>query len=234
MDFMTPAEISDLKACPHCGRTFNPKVFNKHVTICDNLSKKRKVFDSSRQRREGTALSEFSPIQVDEHHPILALESTINTPVAPTKSARRRKFIEDSKRTNYGDIKIEHVIGDIGRPNRPVSIKRENKTDDIKGKDVAKDIIRPNVDADIKRANVTEDTQKAGNTKDIKRTNTTENIKRTNTTDNIKKTKPTEDVKKENSLKDIKQAVDTNDSQVLSPRVTVIIKNKVNFILYNF
>lgn len=144
MDIMTPTENVDLQACPYCSRTFNPKTFTKHVSICEKLSMKRKVkFDSSRQRREGTALSEYTPVEVEEL-PIRALESTINTPVALTKSARRRKFIEDSKRTNYGDIKKEHVSGDIGRPYRPyrtVPIKREIETEDIKAKDESQDTV---------------------------------------------------------------------------------------------
>lgn len=48
----TPSE-AELKQCPHCNRTFNPKVLAKHAAICGNVLRKRQVFDSSRQRREG-------------------------------------------------------------------------------------------------------------------------------------------------------------------------------------
>ncbi|XP_023171929.2 zinc finger C2HC domain-containing protein 1A-like [Drosophila hydei] len=44
---------SELKACPHCNRTFNPSVLSKHVAICGRGLKKRQIFDSSLQRREG-------------------------------------------------------------------------------------------------------------------------------------------------------------------------------------
>ncbi|XP_062136497.1 uncharacterized protein LOC133845882 isoform X6 [Drosophila sulfurigaster albostrigata] len=50
------AAVGDLSECPCCKRTFNPNALRKHVAFC---GKKRKVFDSSRQRREGTALSTY-------------------------------------------------------------------------------------------------------------------------------------------------------------------------------
>ncbi|KAL5274707.1 hypothetical protein ACFFRR_001027 [Megaselia abdita] len=54
--------ILELKPCPICNRKFNIKTHNKHVSICSTTaSKKRKVFDSSRQRREGTELSSYIP-----------------------------------------------------------------------------------------------------------------------------------------------------------------------------
>ncbi|XP_048482508.1 putative uncharacterized protein DDB_G0287457 isoform X3 [Plutella xylostella] len=43
-----------LSSCPVCGRTFVPESLFKHVKICEKMAaKKRKTFDSSRQRREG-------------------------------------------------------------------------------------------------------------------------------------------------------------------------------------
>lgn len=40
--------------CPVCGREFNPQVLARHIPICQKAAaKKRKVFDSSKQRYEG-------------------------------------------------------------------------------------------------------------------------------------------------------------------------------------
>lgn len=54
-----PQSSSDLTPCPCCSRTFNLNALRKHIVICEKTSKKRKVFDSSRQRRDGTALSTY-------------------------------------------------------------------------------------------------------------------------------------------------------------------------------
>ncbi|XP_063829538.1 putative uncharacterized protein DDB_G0277255 isoform X2 [Ostrinia nubilalis] len=49
-----PAGPLPLSPCPVCGRTFVPQSLAKHVKICEKMTvKKRKTFDSSRQRREG-------------------------------------------------------------------------------------------------------------------------------------------------------------------------------------
>lgn len=51
---------TDLTPCPNCSRTFNLNALRKHVVVCEKMtSKKRKIFDSSRQRREGTSLSTY-------------------------------------------------------------------------------------------------------------------------------------------------------------------------------
>ncbi|XP_075980643.1 uncharacterized protein LOC142979544 isoform X3 [Anticarsia gemmatalis] len=49
-----PAAPQPLMPCQVCGRTFVPQSLAKHVKICEKMTiKKRKTFDSSRQRREG-------------------------------------------------------------------------------------------------------------------------------------------------------------------------------------
>ncbi|KNC24185.1 hypothetical protein FF38_02180 [Lucilia cuprina] len=60
----TPTEEPDasleLVPCPICSRTFNPVTLRKHVGICEKMTtKKRNIFDSSRQRREGTDLATY-------------------------------------------------------------------------------------------------------------------------------------------------------------------------------
>ncbi|KAM6977687.1 zinc finger C2HC domain-containing protein 1A [Aplochiton taeniatus] len=54
----------ELNPCQICGRRFFPKVLKKHIPICQKAAaKKRKVFDSSRQRAEGTDISTVKPIK---------------------------------------------------------------------------------------------------------------------------------------------------------------------------
>lgn len=239
MEYMTPAEILDFLACPHCGRTFNPKVINKHVTICEKLSKKRKVFDSSRQRREGTALSEYSPLQAEEQ-PIRAPETTINTPVPLTKAARRKKFIEDSKRTNSGDIKREHVMGDIGRLRRPVVIKWDREPEVNKEEDESQNIV-VEVTVDIRPASTLENIKRECSAVNLKRCNTNESIKLPSPIELEQPIEPisTRDIEETDVTKVtvIETAEDTRVpviEQAAVPRVTVIIKNKVIFIRYYF
>lgn len=52
----------DLQPCPSCERTFLPPALAKHVGICEKMNfKKRKPFDSFRQRCEGTELDTYLP-----------------------------------------------------------------------------------------------------------------------------------------------------------------------------
>uniref|UniRef100_A0A8C5GZF6 Zinc finger C2HC domain-containing protein 1A n=1 Tax=Gouania willdenowi TaxID=441366 RepID=A0A8C5GZF6_GOUWI len=54
----------DLVQCNFCERSFFPKVLEKHTKICQkSAAKRRKVFDSSRQRAEGTEISVLKPIK---------------------------------------------------------------------------------------------------------------------------------------------------------------------------
>ncbi|XP_073812305.1 uncharacterized protein isoform X12 [Musca autumnalis] len=55
-----PAFSAQLAPCPICSRTFNPVTLRKHVGICEKMAtKRRNIFDSSRQRREGTELATY-------------------------------------------------------------------------------------------------------------------------------------------------------------------------------
>ncbi|XP_063156041.1 zinc finger C2HC domain-containing protein 1A [Candoia aspera] len=54
----------DLLPCRICGRTFFPTALKKHVPICQKTAtKRRKTFDSSRQRAEGTDISIVKPLK---------------------------------------------------------------------------------------------------------------------------------------------------------------------------
>jgi uncharacterized C2H2 Zn-finger protein len=46
-------DTSQQMECPNCNRKFNPKPYQKHVTICAKVNAKRKVFDASKMRVEG-------------------------------------------------------------------------------------------------------------------------------------------------------------------------------------
>ncbi|CAB1349951.1 unnamed protein product [Coregonus sp. 'balchen'] len=59
-----PPSNGDLIPCKFCGRTFYTKVLKKHTPICQKAAaKKRKVFDSGKQRVEGTEISTIKPIK---------------------------------------------------------------------------------------------------------------------------------------------------------------------------
>lgn len=76
-----PANVR-LDLCPVCSRKFSPEALMKHVIICEKIStKKRKPFDSSKQRLNGTefaAVVATSPT-VARSHP-LKFESRVSPP----------------------------------------------------------------------------------------------------------------------------------------------------------
>ncbi|KAL0871255.1 hypothetical protein ABMA27_005012 [Loxostege sticticalis] len=82
-----PAGPLPLSPCPVCGRTFVPQSLAKHIKICEKMTvKKRKTFDSSRQRREGTDLEQYLPknFGLPENSPFLE-KSPPNTAKAVPK-----------------------------------------------------------------------------------------------------------------------------------------------------
>lgn len=63
-EFEDEAPAENLVQCHICNRCFFPKVLEKHSKICQkSAAKKRKVFDSSRQRAEGTGISTIKPMK---------------------------------------------------------------------------------------------------------------------------------------------------------------------------
>ncbi|XP_048363326.1 zinc finger C2HC domain-containing protein 1A isoform X3 [Sphaerodactylus townsendi] len=57
-------QTEHLLPCKICGRTFFPNALKKHAPICQkNAVKKRKAFDSSRQRAEGTDIATVKPLK---------------------------------------------------------------------------------------------------------------------------------------------------------------------------
>ncbi|XP_022227560.2 proteoglycan 4 isoform X4 [Drosophila obscura] len=77
---------SDLTPCPCCSRTFNLNALRKHVVICEKTSKKRNIFDSSRQRREGTVLSTYV-LPKNFGLPNADKVSGVHTPLAGSRDA---------------------------------------------------------------------------------------------------------------------------------------------------
>lgn len=67
MDADAPPPI--LLPCAICARTFMPQSLEKHARICERaVAKKRKPFDSAKQRIQGTELAEFLPKQEPRRH----------------------------------------------------------------------------------------------------------------------------------------------------------------------
>lgn len=72
--------------CTICNRTFKPESLKKHITICEkNANKKRKTFDSSKQRIQGTELEEFPPV---------VLKKVEKSPVRKSQSSWKEKHLE--------------------------------------------------------------------------------------------------------------------------------------------
>lgn len=66
---MADALPSILLPCAICARTFKPQSLEKHARICERAAaKKRKPFDSAKQRIQGTELAEFLPKQEVRRH----------------------------------------------------------------------------------------------------------------------------------------------------------------------
>nr|XP_016929109.1 serine-rich adhesin for platelets isoform X6 [Drosophila suzukii]XP_016929110.1 serine-rich adhesin for platelets isoform X6 [Drosophila suzukii] len=78
-----PEQAKQLTPCPCCSRTFVVDALRKHVVICEKSSKKRKIFDSSRQRRDGTALSTYV---LPKNFGLPNAERTAGLPSPPTTS----------------------------------------------------------------------------------------------------------------------------------------------------
>lgn len=108
MDFMKPykGEVeldTQLKPCPYCNRKFKSSSLEKHANICNKLSKKRKVFDSAKQRCVGTALAEFVP-RIEEwkspsNDPVIIAEpAKVATAPKPDAVLDKKPPIETSKK----------------------------------------------------------------------------------------------------------------------------------------
>ncbi|KAI1889046.1 hypothetical protein AGOR_G00175020 [Albula goreensis] len=78
--------------CKICGRSFFSSVLKKHVPICQkSAAKKRKVFDSSRQRAEGTDITTVKPLKPKLH----STSSKSDKPEPPKKPSNWRRKHEE-------------------------------------------------------------------------------------------------------------------------------------------
>ncbi|KAG8187751.1 hypothetical protein JTE90_015621 [Oedothorax gibbosus] len=93
---------TDLTPCPICGRTFRPDALTRHHRVCEkNAAKKRKVFDSSKQRALEDAAAHPKP------------EPAPKKPPAKAKVQRKQAAAAESKpKTNWRE-KHEDLINTI-------------------------------------------------------------------------------------------------------------------------
>ncbi|KAL4217867.1 Zinc finger C2HC domain-containing protein 1A [Mactra antiquata] len=101
----------DLKPCKHCGRTFVPESLAKHQANCQNIQKKRKVFDTSKQR----ATEDLSVRQIKA-----AQKKTVQPPKSHWKQ-KHEEFIR-----NIRAAKNAQVAMDMGMPLPPPPPPSEN------------------------------------------------------------------------------------------------------------
>ncbi|XP_008305703.1 zinc finger C2HC domain-containing protein 1A isoform X2 [Cynoglossus semilaevis] len=99
-----------LVQCNTCKRSFFPKVLAKHTKICQKTTtKKRKVFDSSRQRAEGTDIPVLKPIK-----PKSQSSSATAKAEPPKKPSNWRKKHEDFIATIRAAKGLTQVMKDGG------------------------------------------------------------------------------------------------------------------------
>nr|CAD7394040.1 unnamed protein product [Timema cristinae] len=113
-----------LLPCAVCCRTFRPESLAKHAKICEkNATKRRKTFDSSKQRIQGTDLAEFLPI-------LHAVKKTDKSPVKKTQSKWKEKHMEFVRAIRAARITDETRSGGPGTqiasapPPRPMDHER--------------------------------------------------------------------------------------------------------------
>ncbi|XP_055598031.1 putative uncharacterized protein DDB_G0277255 isoform X6 [Uranotaenia lowii] len=95
-----PPSDLELRPCPICARKFVPPSLAKHISICERIqTKKRKPFDSSRQRREGTELASYLPknFGLPQGHPAARV-----SPPKTTIPVRKFSKTPTPERKDYG------------------------------------------------------------------------------------------------------------------------------------
>ncbi|XP_055038377.2 zinc finger C2HC domain-containing protein 1A isoform X1 [Misgurnus anguillicaudatus] len=109
----SPPISEDLVACKICGRNFFARVLKKHVPICQKAAaKRRKVFDSSRQRAEGTDISTLKPIKPKLHSSTSSSKS--DKPEPPKKQSNWRRKHEEFIATIRAAKGLNQVMKDGG------------------------------------------------------------------------------------------------------------------------
>ncbi|XP_017571949.1 zinc finger C2HC domain-containing protein 1A isoform X1 [Pygocentrus nattereri] len=109
----SPPVSEDLQPCKICGRSFFSRVLKKHVPICQkSAAKKRKVFDSSRQRAEGTDISTVKPLKPKLQSSTGSSKS--DKPEPPKKQSTWRRKHEEFIATIRAAKQINQVVKDGG------------------------------------------------------------------------------------------------------------------------
>ncbi|CRL08685.1 CLUMA_CG021347, isoform A [Clunio marinus] len=108
-----------LDLCPVCSRKFAPETLLKHVIICEKINtKKRKPFDSSKQRLNGTEFASVSatssPVATNRLTP-----SRFESRVSPPKTLQR-KLSETSLKSQPATSTSSHY--NMSRKNSSVSL----------------------------------------------------------------------------------------------------------------
>lgn len=81
-----------LLPCTTCNRTFRPEALPKHTKVCEKmLMKKRKKFDSAKQRLHGTDVPSFPPPPKQKESPLKPIQQS---------SKWREKQVELTKTLN--------------------------------------------------------------------------------------------------------------------------------------
>ncbi|KAJ8413463.1 hypothetical protein AAFF_G00094590 [Aldrovandia affinis] len=110
-DIESPPPSEDQIACKICGRSFFPSVLKKHTPICQKTAaKKRRVFDSSRQRAEGTDISTLKPVKPKLH----STSSKSEKAEPPKKPSNWRRKHEDFIATIRAAKGVTQAIKDGG------------------------------------------------------------------------------------------------------------------------
>lgn len=100
-------------SCQFCSRKFVPKSLAKHAIVCERtLYKKRKTFDSAKQRIRGTELAEFLPTVMTakkseaftlpvpvKEKPAIVQKFTNTAPHVPARKSN--KLTSPNKSSNY-------------------------------------------------------------------------------------------------------------------------------------
>ncbi|XP_026147719.1 zinc finger C2HC domain-containing protein 1A isoform X2 [Mastacembelus armatus] len=109
----------ELTQCNTCKRWFSPKVLQRHAIICQkSTSKKRKVFDSSRQRAEGTDIPTLAPIKPKSQSSSVAEKA--ETPKKPSNWRMKHENLIATLRAAKASTRVIKEGGPLPPPPPPV------------------------------------------------------------------------------------------------------------------
>ncbi|XP_046879690.1 zinc finger C2HC domain-containing protein 1A isoform X1 [Hypomesus transpacificus] len=110
----------ELIPCKICDRRFFPKVLKKHTPICQKAAaKRRKVFDSSRQRAEGTDISTLKPIKSKSQSSSTARADKAEPPKKPSNWRRKHEDFIATIRAAKGLTQVLKEGGPLPPPPPP-------------------------------------------------------------------------------------------------------------------